>query len=455
VRAGPLHREIDMRRALLLPVLPACVIWAQCPDEPARFQELERSGQQAFVRRDFARAAEYLRQAVCYAPSNAHAWHELALAQAASGDFPGADLSLDTAEGLAPPDAGVLLSHAQVQLSLDQPDRARATLQRALQLPAAPRPMLGRLYALLARAYIERKQAEAALAAFLRAQQAAPLDVETLLLLATIENSQGAYADAVRNARAVLDAGSAATQAQKGAAAAIAGLAYKNQKLFDDAIRLLEQANRVAPVPGSCLALAEIYETGGKLPDAVKSLQQAHAAIPDSAAIAIALGRNLVSAGDALQAAGILTQVTRQFPGEQEAWRWLAEARIALGQGAAAIAALQELARRAPGYPMVDVMLAQAYLKQEPVDYEAALRILEHAEKISPSDPDIYYLRGKIYAEQGRLQDAIAPLLHAIDLAPQAATSYYQLGLVYRKLNRPTDAAQQFERFSFFKAESR
>src|SRR5207302_10844020 len=116
--------------------------------------------------------------------------------------------------------------------------------------------------------------------------------------------------------------------------------------------------------------------------------------------------------------------------------------------------ALRELGQRAPEYPMIDVMIVQALLKQEPVDYETALNALGRAEKKSPSDPDVYYLRGKIYAEQGRLEEAVAPLRRAIELAPAAAQSYYQLGLVYRKLGRASDAALQFDRFSFLKGGS-
>jgi tetratricopeptide (TPR) repeat protein len=430
--------------------MPAAVLLlalAQCTASPERFQDLERSGQEAFVRRDFARAVEYLRQAVCYAPANPRAWHELGLAQAASGDFAAADASLTKAARLAPRDPGILVGHAQVQLSLGQPDRARVTLHGA---SAAPQ-VLAPLYIQLGRAYVERKELEPALASFLRAQQAGALDVETLLLLATIENSLGAYADAAASALPVLDAGSPASDAQKGAAAAIAGLAYKNQKRFEDAIRLLDQANRLVHNPTGYLALAEIYESMGKPAEATRVLRDARAVLPDSAAIGVALGRNLIAAGDNSAAADVLTRVTQQSPGEAEAWHRLAEARIALGQGRAAIAALQELVRREPGYPMIDVMLAQAYLKSEPVAYENALRMLDRAEQTSPEDPDVYYLRGKIYAEQGRPEDAVAPLRHAIELAPTAATSYYQLGLVYRKLNRPADAAREFERFNFFK----
>ena len=149
-----------------------------------------------------------------------------------------------------------------------------------------------------------------------------------------------------------------------------------------------------------------------------------------------------------------LNHLIVQSPGELEARHWLAEAQISLGQGAAAIAALRELAQRAPDYPMIDVTIVRALLKQDPVDYESALRALERAEKSAPSDPDIYYLRGKIYADQGRLEEAVAPLRRAIELAPAAAPSYYQLGLVYRKLGRDSDAAAQFDRFTFLKGSS-
>jgi len=269
-----------------------------------------------------------------------------------------------------------------------------------------------------------------------------------------MENNQGAYEDAVQDLLPLLEGGLPATDAQKAAAASIAGLARKNQKRPDDAIRWFEQATRLARTPTSYLALAEIYETSGKLPEAIKILHQARAAIPDSAAIAVALARNLISAGDALLAVGVLNHLIVQSPGELEARHWLAEAQISLGQGAAAIAALRELAQRAPDYPMIDVTIVRALLKQDPVDYESALRALERAEKSAPSDPDIYYLRGKIYADQGRLEEAVAPLRRAIELEPAAAPSYYQLGLVYRKLGRDSDAAAQFDRFTFLKGSS-
>ena len=88
--------------------------------------------------RDFARAARDLRQAVCFAPSNARAWHELGLAEAASGDFQSAEASLAKAERLAPQDIGVLLSRAQAQLSLDRVWTHPASMLKKIEVHRSP-----------------------------------------------------------------------------------------------------------------------------------------------------------------------------------------------------------------------------------------------------------------------------------------------------------------------------
>jgi tetratricopeptide (TPR) repeat protein len=190
-----------------------------------------------------------------------------------------------------------------------------------------------------------------AVAALLRARQASPLDAESLLLLAATESNLGAYADAVHDLLPLLAGELPASDTQKAAAASIAGLAYQDQKRSGDAVLWLEQAARVAPTPANCLALAEIYKTSGKPLQAIQVLQRAHTAVLDSAAIAVALGRDLLNAGDAHAALDVLGQVVSQFPGELEAWHWMAEARMSLDEGAAAIAALRELARLAPTTP--------------------------------------------------------------------------------------------------------
>src|SRR5437868_503332 len=111
--------------ALVVLVLPRSLA-AQCPAAPpadrevarARFAEHEKAAQEAFQQRDFARAADNLRRAICFDPTSARAYHGLGLAEAAAGHFAEADRALALAERHAPHDFGILLSRAQVELSL-------------------------------------------------------------------------------------------------------------------------------------------------------------------------------------------------------------------------------------------------------------------------------------------------------------------------------------------------
>src|SRR5262249_15385244 len=155
---------------------------------------------------------------------------------------------------------------------------------------------------------------------------------------------------------------------------------------------------------------------------------------PDSPKVALALGRNLANSGDAGGALNVLQECTRASPDDPEAWRWQAEGQTSLGQLKEATESLKQLMRRSPDYPMIYTMLAQALLKVVPPDSAEALRVLEQGTKATPSDPEVYYMRGKTFAELGRYEEAAAALERAVELGPTMATPYYQLGLVYRKL---------------------
>ena len=79
---------------------------------------------------------------------------------------------------------------------------------------------------------------------------------------------------------------------------------------------------------------------------------------------------------------------------------------------------------------------------------------LVQAEKISPIDADIYYLRGKIYAAANRYRDAADVLRRAIALRPTDYSFYYQLGLAYQRLGEHSLAREQFDRMEHLKPRS-
>jgi Flp pilus assembly protein TadD len=100
---------------------------------------------------------------------------------------------------------------------------------------------------------------------------------------------------------------------------------------------------------------------------------------------------------------------------------------------------------------MVHVLTARAMLAMDPVDAPAVLAELAQAERSTPNDADIFYLRGRVYVAMNRYQDAVAALQRAIELRPMDPSPYYQLGLTYRKLGQTELARQILDRMQHLK----
>jgi predicted Zn-dependent protease len=124
-----------------------------------------------------------------------------------------------------------------------------------------------------------------------------------------------------------------------------------------------------------------------------------------------------------------------------------------MGEARQATATLRMLAQRKPDYPMLHIAIAQSMLAAEPADYLGALEELAQAEKASPTDYDVYYLRGKVYLDMGKPPEAITALRRAIELRPAEAAAYYQLGLAYRKSGQQALAKEQFDRVEYLKSQ--
>jgi tetratricopeptide (TPR) repeat protein len=330
----------------------------------------------------------------------------------------------------------------------------RRSLLEAAQLEPRDARAAG-MHAQLGRHLLQQKQNELALAELLRFRLSGGADPEVLFLLARLENTLGAYGDAARDG-AKLEADPNLSPRLRAAGAAVAGLGYKNLEQPDQAIPHLKLAIDLGTTDGAAiletayLALAEIYQDKEDSAAARTVLERGRQFLPGSARLALALGRNLADAAD--PAAPPLLKEVIAKSGDAEAYKWLAQAYTALGEFGRAVDTLDQLARRRPDYPMVDVMLAQAILKQDQPDFNRALDHLARAEKVSPTDPDIYYLRGKIHLTLGRYQEAVEALRHAIALAPTADTSYYQLGVAYQKLGQTALAKEQFDRMTYLRS---
>jgi tetratricopeptide (TPR) repeat protein len=425
------------------------------PDQAqARFAEIQARAGTLFERREFPGAAEQLRAAVCLVPSNANAHHALGLAEAAAGHSDRALEALDKASRLAPEDFAIWLARAQVEASLGKYEAMRRSLLEAASREPRDARAAG-MHSQLGRHLLQQKQNELALAELLRFRLSGGADPEVLFLLARLENTLGAHGDAARDG-AKLEADPALSRRLRAAGAAVAGLGYKNLEQPDRAIPHLKLAIELGTADGAAiletayLALAEIYQDKEDSAAAREALDRGRQVLPNSTRLMLALGRNLAEAAD--PAAAPLLRELIEKSGDADAYKWLAQAYTAWGEFGRAVDALDQLARRRPDYPMVDVMLAQAILKQDQPDFNRALDHLARAEKTVPSDPDVYYLRGKIHLTLGRYQEAVEALRCAIALAPTTDASYYQLGIAYQKLGQSALAREQFDRMTYLRS---
>jgi tetratricopeptide (TPR) repeat protein len=413
----------------------------------SKFQELDRQAQSAFQQNRYSAAAKYYREAACVAPKSARAFYGLGTAEAAAGNFSAARQAFETADALLPDNMLPLTMLVRVNVAMKDIERTKEVLRAAAKrFPKSPD-----LHAGLARFLAESQLLDLALAESLRAGDSGATGAESLVALAALENTVGAFHDAIQTASAV-ENDPHAPEAIKASASGVAGLSYESIGRRQEAIDHLKLAVERAPAQeNSYLALAFIYEKAHEFGEAVEVLERARARMAGSSALLLALGNNLVWAGEYQRGEQVLNDFLQKDPGAAEAYVRLAEAYRNTNRTALEIEALQKLARIKPDYPMVHVLTAEAMLRMDPVDYNGVLQELAKAEKAAPNDADIFYLRGKVYVAMNRLSEAVTALKRSIDLRPTEARPYYQLGLTYRKLGKADLAKEMLQRVEFLK----
>lgn len=413
----------------------------------ARFQELDRGAQSAMEQGQFAAAARQYREAACLAPKSARAFYGLGVAEAGAGNFPAARKALEAACAILPDSAMPLAMLVRVNAAMKDIDQVKAVLRTAAQRF----PKDGELHSGLARFLAENQLLDLALAESLRFEQTGAADASAAVALAVLENTVGAYDDAIRNAAAIENAAGIA-DAVKASAAGVAGLSYESIGRREEAVKHLKLALQLAPSQeNSYLALAFLYEKARMFKDAVEVLQQGRRQIPGLVNFLLPLGNNLVWAEDYEAGIEVLNGLVRAAPETAEAYVRLAEAFRNTGRPELEAQALRSLARVKPDYPMVHVLTARAMLAMDPVDAPAVLAELAQAERSTPNDADIFYLRGRVYVTMSRYRDAVAALQRAIELRPMDPSPYYQLGLTYSKLGQTELARQILDRMQHLK----
>jgi tetratricopeptide (TPR) repeat protein len=415
-----------------------------------RFHELDAQAQTSMQAKRFAEAVQLYNQAVCLAPASARALYGLGVAEAASGNFLKAREALHTADTLQPTSPLPLVMQVRVDVSLNDIEAVKANLRDA----QTRFPRDAHLHSLLARFLAEKKLVVLAVAEALRSQQTGAAEIESKVQLAVLENAVGAYDDAVRNATAVAEKPDV-PDSVRASAAGIAGLSYESIGRQDQAIHELREAIRLDPTrENSYLALADLFDQSQNYAEAVKILKQGRNNIPNSTALLLPLGSDLVRTQQYEDAVHILRELLRQSPDEDQAYLRIADAYRQMGNSEEEVQILRDLARRKPNYPMIHVLIAQAMLASTHTDYSRVLDELSEAEKSSPLDPDVFFLRGKLYMAMNRYDEAVAALRRSIELRPMETGAYYQLARIYQKLGKSNLAAEQFQRVKYLESAS-
>jgi len=412
-----------------------------------RFKELDAQAESAMRRQHPAEAVQLYQQAVCLVPNSARGFYGLGVAEAAAGEFAEARESLRTADRLQPTTGMPLVMQARVNFSLHDMEALKSNLREA----AARFPRDAELHSTLARFLAEKNLLVLALAEAVRSGQASD-DPASKLQLAVLENTVGAYDDAVRNALAA-EQNHALPDAVRASAAGIAGLSYESLRQPDEGAKYLREAIQLDPSQqNSYLALADLFEQNAKYAEAVEVLKQARRNLPSSAAVLLPLGADLIRAEHYKEGVAVLKELLQAAPDTDEAYISLADAARKTGETAQEIASLRTLAERKPDYPMIHVLLARALFNAQPVDSPKVLEELSLAERADAKDPDIFFLRGKTYLMLGRYDEAVSALDRSIQLRPSEPGPYYQLARAYQKLGKTDLAKVQFARVKYLEA---
>jgi len=436
--------------------LSACApaLGGDCPTQPltaaetaTRLKMVTTAAQSEMQQHQYAEAVRDYREASCVAPDSARIFYGLGVAEAASGDFLAARKSLGIADRLQPSNVLPLAMLVRVNFSLGDIESLKASLREA----AKRFPQDGNLHAGLAQFLVQNKLFDLALAESLRAQRASGANAGSAMELAVLENTVGAYEDAVRNAAAVQHQ-AGLPEAVRASAAGVAGLSYESTGQREEAIAHLREAIRLDPLQeNSYLALAFLFEKAQRYGDAVNILQEGRRKLPGSTALLLPLGSDLVRTEQYRAGIEVLRDLLRHSPDEPEAYLHIADAYRKTDRPEQEAAILRDLAQRKPEYPMIHLLIARAMLSPDRADYAKVLDELSLAEKSAPSDADVFYLRGKVYAAMSRYEEAAAALERAIELSPMDPSPYYQLALMYKKLGKAEQARQTLARMQVVK----
>lgn len=299
---------------------------------------------------------------------------------------------------------------ALIDLRRNQPDAARASIQRAVAIDPADRQSL----ALLGNILRAQQDTQNALPLLREAANLAPAHALEPLAYAAllVEMGNPEQADAVLAALTEATPDFLPAWRMRGALA----LSMQRSK---DAEGFLARVLAKAPADIEAgLLQAQLWTTAGKQRNAVELLESLKSTYPFRPNINLALARTHVSTGDLSRAAALLDEVLAAVPELSEAVMLRSQVHLAAGQPNEAVRLLQALLHAQPGHRGTQDLLVGA-LRAAGAG-ERALTLLKEIAAAKPADANNLIEQARILASRGQPADARALLDHALRLAPDA-----------------------------------
>jgi tetratricopeptide (TPR) repeat protein len=213
---------------------------------------------------------------------------------------------------------------------------------------------------------------------------------------------------------------------------------------FENAASALGQAlGRASKRPDLYQRATRFLVRKGRAPEALKSIEEAARILPENREILLMKATTLEFAGQSAEAESLLNELQNRWPEWYAVWmahgiildthRHYEEARHAMETA---------VTLGAPG-PATYYFLADSTLRSGAAGKDAAETAIRQALQLSPDDPWIQALAGRIAFERREYQLAVERQRAAVRLRPQLVEGHHGLAQAYGALGRKQEAAAE------------